>query len=141
MKRVAVPFTFLGLAWAATGDATVRPFLIANSVVGFMYCLVERKTIASRGARLFEYTFPISLLAIDVSNVLFHVVLPLTLRLDRRPVPTPLFVAAVYCSALTVLDLNAVYPTEHAPLSMWIALHAAAVAISALTSVDRVMTG
>ena len=47
-------------------------------------------------------------------------------------------VGATFIGGLTVLDLNAVYPTEHAPLSMWIALHAAAVAISAVTSVDRV---
>ena len=99
------------------------PFLIANSIVGIVWMILERETLQKQGSSCLGLQVRIGLLPNIIINVITHILLPLYLltQLDDTPLDWR-YTIAIEIMGLTLIDMNAVYPCQN-PLKYYILAH------------------
>lgn len=90
------------------------PFLIANSIVGMAYMILEHESLRKTGSACFGYQMRIRLLPNILLNLVTHILLPLHLltQLDDTPLDWKRTIA-IEIIGLCLIDLNAVYPSQN----------------------------
>lgn len=126
-RNMRIPATVVALIAGASAPraAWIRPHLLANALVGLLYCARENEAILRVGGALplgMHYR-PRSTLENQSVNVLTHVVLTaLVLRRMSPAPPAPPAVLAWEALWLSAIDLDAVYPSR-AGLAPYVATH------------------
>jgi hypothetical protein len=121
--RVHATAIILGIALIWRLSWTM-PCLVANSLVGIAWMILERDTLRKRGSACLGMQVRIGMLPNILLNVITHILLPL--YLIRRLQPGPLYwkqTIFVEILGLTLIDLNAVYPTAKDTLKYYVLAH------------------
>lgn len=129
---LCVRITSLGLALALFRPRSwVRHLLLANSLVGAVYMLVEWRALRDVGTCLpWGGRLPMGLLQNVVVNLLVHVWLPSLAKLPPSRGDDLAVLAGLAAVYLTVVDVSDAYPVRELPLAVYVVAHLTTVVLS-----------
>ena len=114
-----------------THHASLIPFVVANSAVGFAYMVLEGETLRDVGSCTLGYRVRVDPLWNFAINALTHLILPAIILWRTRVGRVNLAsILAYIAGALLLIDIRAAYPCREIPLIQYAALYGLIVAFT-----------
>ena len=126
--KLQFPVTALALTlWWTLKTDCILPLILANSIVGCMYMIIERDALRDIGTRVVFGTFCISYTMNTCLNFLFHLAAPTYILWSRKSNPLKrndaVLAFLLELSFLRWIDVRAVYPTSVCSILEYQTLH------------------